>query len=246
MACAPILLGQVAVDLGSVRFQLEGRFPLLSLWQCVTQAGRFAVAGGVDRYWLPANGGVGYALVGVTSVGLGGTLVAGALVSGAAAGGAHRPADRDNGCTRPAWREAAPNVMPFALMTMFYMCYFQGPVAVLEWIEGGTAAGVYNSGFLVISAISLIPTVIYMRLLMPRMCRWAEHERSVFTSVFHVGVPAMALIGTVCMACVLMVAPRLLPLLLGRDMRRRAGADDPGTQRSSSLRADSLQFGFRF
>ena len=87
-------------------------------------------------------------------------------------------------------------MMPFALMTMFYVCYFQGPVAVLEWIKGGTAAGVYNSAFLVISAISLIPTVIYMRLLMPRLCRWAEHERAVFTSAFHVGVPAMALIGT--------------------------------------------------
>ena len=26
----------------------------------------------------------------------------------------------------PSWLEVAPNVMPFALMTMFYVCYFQG------------------------------------------------------------------------------------------------------------------------
>src|ERR1700712_3266573 len=44
IACVPILLGQIVVDLGSVRFQLEGRFSALSLWQCITQAGRFAVA----------------------------------------------------------------------------------------------------------------------------------------------------------------------------------------------------------
>jgi O-antigen/teichoic acid export membrane protein len=222
VACTPILLGQIAVDLASVRFQLEGRFPLLSLWQCVTQVGRFAVAGWAMLVLasLPMVM-LGYALVGVISVALGGALLLG-FWQGRLRLEGHPDrlaeptlAEPIMAASRPSWLEAAPNVMPFALMTMFYVCYFQGPVAVLEWISGGTAAGVYNSAFLVISAISLIPTVIYMRLLMPRLCRWAEHERAVFTSAFHVGVPAMALIGTICMACVLLAAPRLLPLLFG-------------------------------
>jgi O-antigen/teichoic acid export membrane protein len=217
LACTPILLGQIAIDLASVRFQLEGRFPALSVWQCVTQAGRFAVA-----LWamtvvasLPMVL-LGYALVGVVSLGLGSGLLLG-LWQGRLRleGHAERVGGMPVPIACPSWLEVAPNVMPFALMTMFYVCYFQGPVAVLEWISGGAAAGVYNSAFLVISAISLIPTVIYMRLLMPRICRWAEHERAIFTSAFHVGVPAMALIGTVCMACVLVAAPRLLPVLFG-------------------------------
>jgi O-antigen/teichoic acid export membrane protein len=113
-------------------------------------------------------------------------------------------------------RATAPNVAPFALMTMFYVVYFQGPVAVLEWFRGGDPAGIYNSAFLIIAAISLIPTVVYMRLLLPRINRWAEHNRAVFTAAFQVGVPAMAVLGLICMAGVMTTGPWLLPLLFGK------------------------------
>jgi O-antigen/teichoic acid export membrane protein len=217
VACTPILLGQIAIDLASVRFQLEGRFTILSIWQCVTQAGRFAAAVWAIAVSAPLTMVMlAYALVGLVSLGLGGASMMGLWQGNhRLEGHPDRGTEPQVATARPTWLQAAPNVMPFALMTMFYVCYFQGPVAVLEWISGGAAAGVYNSAFLIIAAISLIPTVIYMRLLMPRLCRWAEHERAIFTSAFHVGVPAMALIGLVCMVCVLAAAPRLLPLLFG-------------------------------
>lgn len=214
-ACVPILLGQIAIELASVRFQLEGRFSGLSLWQCMTAGGRFAVA-----VWamtcaasLPAVL-AGYALVGLVSSVIGAGLLAGVRhgrisLEGHAADGA------DAAYEHASWRRAAPNVAPFALMTMFYVLYFQGPVAVLEWFRGGAPAGVYNAAFLVISAISLIPTVLYMRLLLPRLCRWAEHDRVMFASAFQIGVPVMAVIGLTCMALVMTTASWLLPLLFG-------------------------------
>jgi O-antigen/teichoic acid export membrane protein len=156
----------------------------------------------------------GYALVGLVSVGLGGSLLAG-LCKGQIRLEGHPDQPPATAVAEPSLLQAATNVGPFALMTMFYGVYFQGPVAVLEWLRGGQPAGVYNASFLVIAAISLIPTVIYMRLLLPRICRWAEHDRVLFNAAFQVGVPAMALLGLACMAFVMGTASWLLPLLFG-------------------------------
>jgi O-antigen/teichoic acid export membrane protein len=218
-ACAPILLGQIAIELAAVRFQLEGRFHMLSIWQCTTQAGRFAVA-----LWAIAAFAslplvlLGYALVGVVSVGIAAGVLLRLWQGRVSLEGHALPAAPQAGqqTVQPSWREAAPNVAPFALMTMFYVVYFQGPVAVLEWFRGGAPAGIYNSAFLIISAISLIPTVVYMRLLLPRINRWAEHNRAVFTAAFQVGVPVMAMLGLLCMAGVMTTGPWLLPLLFGK------------------------------
>jgi len=100
-------------------------------------------------------------------------------------------------------------------VTMFYVAYFQGGVIVLEWLKGGEAAAQYNAAFLIVSAICLIPNVVYMKLLVAPLCRWAVHNRKVFEATFHLGVVAMGLLGVVFMVATLVAASCLVTLLFG-------------------------------
>ncbi|HEX2941284.1 MAG TPA: polysaccharide biosynthesis C-terminal domain-containing protein [Rhodopila sp.] len=216
LTSTPILLGQLFVELASARLQLEGRYGILSAWQGITQGGRFAVIL-ITEVMGASMGRIlgGYALVGLASTLLGLGLLRGlwrGQVRLASLGDAPRNLMI---APSPPLGETARGSLPFALMTMFYVAYFQGPVVILEWLRGGTAAGAYNSAFLIIAAMSVIPTVIYMKFLLPKICRWAEHDRSAFSAAFHVGVPAMLVCGLCLMGVVIIAAPMLVPKLFG-------------------------------
>ena len=220
LTSVPILLGQVFAELASACFQLDGRYTSLSAWQGVTQTGRFAVAITASAFAASLRGILaGYAAIGLL------TTVAGTLLLRDFRQRQLRPQYRANLGRRhaatvissPTLARTARQSLPFALMTMFYVLYLQGPIVTLEWLNGGTAAGIYNSAFLIISAMSVVPTVLYMKFLLPKICRWAEHDRGVFRAAFHVGVPMMMLAGVCLMVLVMSLGSWLLPVLFGQD-----------------------------
>ena len=215
-AAIAILLGQVAVELASARLQLTASFGGLALWQVATQTGRLAVVFVVDLLPGAPSSGV---LAGYAAVGLATTLGGAWLLKGLCA--RRLTLAGHGGCPAvlmapvPSVLCTAREAMPFALVTMFYVAYFQGAIVVLEWLNGGEAAATFNAAFLVISAISLIPQVVYMKFLMAPLCRWAVHDRATFSAAFHVGVIAMGGAGLICMLGTLASAAWLMPLLFG-------------------------------
>jgi O-antigen/teichoic acid export membrane protein len=214
----PMLLGQVLAELSSGSFQIEGRYTCLSAWQGITQTGRFGVVVVTAASAASLNGIlVGYAIEGVL------TAVASILLlNDFRQRNMRQWQDRagpigDHVTTAcPTLQQTARQSLPFALMTMFYVLYFQGPIVTLEWLDGGIAAGIYNSAFLIICAMSIVPTIIYMKFLLPKICQWAEHDRIVFRAAFHAGVPMMMLAGLGLMVLVMSLGSWLLPVLFGR------------------------------
>ena len=88
---------------------------------------------------------------------------------------------------------------------------------ILEWLDGGTAAGIYNSAFLIISAVSVVPTVIYIEVPPTEdLPMGGEPDRIVFRAAFHAGVPTMMLAGIGLMVLVMSLGSWLLPVLFGR------------------------------
>jgi O-antigen/teichoic acid export membrane protein len=214
-AAATILLGQVAVELASARLQLTGSFGGLALWQTVTQAGRLAVVGFVACIPVASFTTVlsGYAAVSVLTIAIGGVLLNG-LWTGRVVLSGHGNFEPITS-TAVSVRRAAHEAGPFALVTMFYVLYFQGVVVILEWLKGGEAAALYNAAFLILSAICLIPNVIYMKLLVAPLSRWVVHDRRTFEAAFHLGVVAMGLLGVALMVATLVAAHSVVPLLFG-------------------------------
>lgn len=215
----PILIGQVAVELASCRFQLEGRYEALAVWQATMQTGRLVVAVGVT-FAVPfaafSYSLIGYAVIGTITAAMGLHLLRG-LWTGRIQLVGHATPPSSDACApnTPSLAATVAETTPFALMTIFYLAYFQGGVIILEWLRGGSAAAIYNAAFLVIAAIFLIPNVIYMRLLIAPLCRWAEHDRASFEAALRVGVAAMALLGTGLAVVISVGAGWLVPLLFG-------------------------------
>jgi O-antigen/teichoic acid export membrane protein len=203
-----ILIGQVAVELGSSSFQLEDRYGALAAWQVATQAGRFLVilVAGLCSALSEIGILVGYGVLGLalTAIAARSTWAlwrkakARAVTSGSARLG-----------------QTLVESSPYALITIFYILYFQGTVAIIAWVGGSAAAAEYNAAFLIFSALSLIPNVIYMKFLAAKLCRWAENDRSAFVAAFHLGVPAMALCGGLIALLLIGTAHWIIPLLFG-------------------------------
>jgi O-antigen/teichoic acid export membrane protein len=216
----PILLGQVAVELASTRFQLEDRYGSLAMWQFSTQVGRFAVviAAAVTQLLSLSTMLAGYAAVGLLTVGAGIVILV-KLWSGQIAPRGHA-VDQVFSPSLPM--DATPSVAstflrtaPFALITIFYVLYYQGAIVTVQWLAGAPAAAAYNAAYLVMSAIFLVPQVIYVKLLMPQIYRWAEHDRAKFCAAFHVGLPTMTMLGAMLMIATMVTAAWIIPLMFG-------------------------------
>jgi O-antigen/teichoic acid export membrane protein len=215
MTAVPILLGQVAVELVSSRFQLENRYNALTWWQATTQTGRFLVVGLAALVSVRSGIAVlaGYGLIGLLAT-VGGIALLRALWTGNLALTLEPVASRTE-ATEPNLRETISEAAPFALTTVFYILYFQGSVVILDWLSGGAAAATFNVAFVIVAAIFLVPNVIYMKYLVPKLYRWGKHDRGRFEAAFHVGVPVMTALGVIFWIAIAWGAHPLIALLFG-------------------------------
>lgn len=109
---------------------------------------------------------------------------------------------------------------PFGLATIFHLVYFQSDIILLKYINGDEAAGVYNVAFTVMAAVYLFPSVIYQKFLLPKMHRWANHDRKRFYQVYRQGNIAMLVLGVVAMLAIWGTAFWAIPLLFGAEYRQ--------------------------
>jgi O-antigen/teichoic acid export membrane protein len=194
-----ILLGQSSAELGSAYFQLHDKFRQFSVWQGVTQIGRFVVAAAtyltqISSLWFVTGG---YAVVGAV------TCFAGLSYARRLWGGRFRLTDQrppgQSLPTRVSLRDIVCAAAPFPLQTILYLLYFQGNVLILERMASPSDAAVYNAAFVLITAIFLIPNIVYMRLFFARICLWSEHNRPMYLAFFHVGTALMLAAGLAIM-----------------------------------------------
>jgi O-antigen/teichoic acid export membrane protein len=211
----PMLLGQSLAEITAARLQLEERYRVLAIWQMVGQLGRSAVvvilfaAGRRDLFPIL----VGCALAGM--------LVA--TISIVSIDQVRRGRIRLVGDARAPLETAAtpglwPTVVeayPYILITTFYLIYSQGNVTLVERLIGPEAAANYNIAYLVVAAAYLIPNVVYQKYLVAKIFRWWAQDRKMFSAVFHLGIAAHLVMGTLLMAVVAAAAPIAIPLLFG-------------------------------
>jgi O-antigen/teichoic acid export membrane protein len=215
----PVLLGQSLAETTSARLQLEERFVALAGWQMLTQLGRALIALG-----LLATGSVGIesVLAGYSIVSF--VIITVSLLSlrqvwhGRIALSGHdvEPPDRTPG-PAPSLMEVLRQAAPYCLVPLFYLIYTQGVVAIVHVMLGPEAAAIYNVAFLITTAVYLLPHVIYVKYLAGRLFRWWSHDRTMFASVFHLGLAAHLAIGLLAACVIIAGSPIIIPAVF--DMR---------------------------
>jgi O-antigen/teichoic acid export membrane protein len=215
LAAVAILVGQVVAEHALTPLLLTGNFGPLAFWQSVTQVGRLVTLA-LAAFVLPISPVTvlsGYGAVGLLTTAIG-ILLLFNLWTGRVVISSHGSFKRIS-APPAALMQAVHGASPFALLTVFYVLYFQGTIVFLQFIRGNEAAAQYNAAFLIISAVYLIPNVIYTKLLFAPLSRWVVHDRQAFEAVFHLGVVAMGLIGVILMVAIFVNAKWLVTFLFG-------------------------------
>jgi O-antigen/teichoic acid export membrane protein len=104
---------------------------------------------------------------------------------------------------------------PFALASFFYIIYFQSDIILVNYLSGETEAGYYSVAFTIMSAIMMIPGILYQKFLLPKIHRWSNHDRNRFYQVYRIGNQAMLFSGLILLCILYFATPFAIKYLLG-------------------------------
>ena len=217
MCLSFFIWGQVSVELLSGKLQLEEKYISLGFNQLFPHLFRFIIILSAI-YLLPSN-------LHVVGVGISYLLTALAVLL-ACAGHFQKMyfgdfnlvghgSRRENRFSNTKLKNLVQNALPFALAGVFHLIYFQGAVFFLAYLDSPKAAGLYNVAFVVMSAIYLIPGIIYQKYLLPKIHRWANHDRPMFYNSYKVGSLLMLAAGGGAAICIWALSEYMVPLIFG-------------------------------
>ena len=89
------------------------------------------------------------------------------------------------------------NTFPFWMAGFLYLTYVQSCVLILTYISGPEETGYYSSAFFILSAIYLFPSVLYQKLLLPKLHNWAYHDKNKLLKVYYIGNKLMLVLGVI-------------------------------------------------
>jgi O-antigen/teichoic acid export membrane protein len=223
---SPVCAGQLLIGLVGAKLQLEERYGAFAVWHLLPNLARLllvlllvAMAGQTT----PSDVAAAYALVAVGIV-ASGVILLRAMSQGRFIIKGHSratPADEERRAAAPHIRlwDVVREASPFGLGTVFHLIYFQSAVVMLQYLQGDAAAGIYNVAFTVMVAVYLFPGAVFQKFLLPKVHRWANHDRARFLQVYRFGNGLMLLLGGAAAAAVLVLGSWLVPLLFGTAYR---------------------------
>lgn len=215
------ILGQVSAELISGRLQLEEKYGCLAVWQLMPHLARLLLLVVVSslfgsRFDIESVA-YSYALVSLLVFTTGFKPMMN-MAKGKILLKGHRPQQvQKKNLVHPNIKEVLKNSWPFGLAGVFQLIYFQSDIILVKYISGDEAAGYYNVAFTVMTAVLLFPGIIYQKFLLPKIHRWANHDRILFYKVYRKGNMVMLLLGLLAMAAVWLLSPFAIPYLFGRE-----------------------------
>lgn len=212
------IVGQLVIELVSSKLQLEENFVKLSFWQVSPHVLRFLL---IFFVYVACSGSLTPLMVGIVyaSVALAFLCFSVAPLSkmlrGEIALVGHNNS-RFSECSKHLnWRDVANTAWPFGVGSFAYLIYFQSDIILLKYLVSDEAAGRYNVAFSILSAVYLLPSVLYQKFLMPKIHRWASYDHNKFRSVYKKGNRAMFAFGVLALLGVWVVGDDLVNILFG-------------------------------
>ena len=107
--------------------------------------------------------------------------------------------------------------LPFGLAGLFYLIYLQSDLIFLKYLVGEKASGIYAAAFAVMIAIYFIPGVIYQKFLLPKIHGWAYHDQPKLLKVYQGGNGIMLTLGLLIFVLFFFISPLIIPILFGNE-----------------------------
>lgn len=211
------VIAQAALGLASAAFQLQNQYGRLAAWHVIPHLGRLAVALVALCLGLSIDFvAQGYLLTALFTLGCSAVVIARFARGKVFLYGHGKPPERlTSASATPGMFEVAHGTWPFALAGVFYLVYFQSDLIILAYMRGPDSSAIYNVAVVVLTAVYMLPSVIYQKFLLPHLHRWAEHDRKRFFQVYHVGNGLMLASGIIIGASLALVGPWLITTIFG-------------------------------
>lgn len=220
------ILGQVSVELVSSKLQLEERYNALAVWQLMPHLVRLLLVFAISL-WFRGQFNVEvvaylFVLVALLFVMLSIKPLF-KISRGQLALKGHKPRSMANNALTPLVKDILKNAWPFGLAGVFHLIYFQSDIILVKYITGDEEAGYYNVAFTIMVAVLLFPGIVYQKFLLPKMHRWAHHDRALFYKVYRQGNVAMLILGLLAMVLIWLLSPLAIPFLFGDEYKDAVG-----------------------
>jgi len=217
------ILGQLSVELVSSKLQLEEKYFHLALWQFLPlflRCSMVFITVVVSSMALAAEYyAVFYSVIAVVFFLLAVPQLL-HMVNGKLTLKGHERAREFSALSlKPSMLSVAGASWPFGVAAFSHLIYFQSNIILLKHLSSNSAAGIYSVAFTIMTAVYLLPSVIYQRFLLPKMHRWANHDPDMFYQIYRKGNWLMLLLGTLAMLAILLCADWAVPLLFGEAYR---------------------------
>lgn len=220
LSMLPVVLTQGVIEMASAKLQLEERFGRVAMWQALQHAGRLMLV--LACWQLGASSeaiALGFGCIGAI-VTLGAWRSIAALQRGAVAligHGSESAARSANGSLpTPSINELWLNAMPFGVSSLLFYAYTQSGLVIVSHLGTAQDAGVYSVAVTILTALYLLPTVLFQKLLMPRLHRWAASGDERLERMYRDGNKWMFASGVVLAGIAAWLAPAVIPLVFGR------------------------------
>lgn len=214
------IIGQMITELVSVKFQLEEKYSNLALWQVIPNLLRLSIIclfvyvfkdksfNVVTVAYIYSSVAIVFILIGINQ------LLKMKKYDFDLKGHKNKIINFTN---IPNIKETFSHSWTFGLGSIFAFIYLQSDIIMLKYISGNEAAGYYNVGFIIISAILIFPTVLYSKFLMPKYHRWVNHDKNKFYEYYKKGNLLMLIFGIVFFIFVLIFSNFFIPILFGQE-----------------------------
>lgn len=213
-----MIFSTLSTGILSSTLQIEGRYLFLSVWQ-LFQSSFLLISIVLLVYLFSISLNELTISIAQVSIALVATLITIPLISLFIR---KQISQTDNNKLIQYQRNHAPSVIgimkeaaPFGVAGLFYLIYYQLGVVFVRYILGGEAAGYYSVAFTFLSAALLVPGIIYQKFLLPKLHRWAYHDREKFIQSYHYGNYIMLFLGVIGAIALWLLAPYLVQWLFG-------------------------------
>ena len=215
------ILGQVSVELVSSKLQLEEGYLNLAIWQFFPHFMRFLLVSillfGFNHWSSLENVAYIYTFISII-------LLLVAIVqlrnmnneSFSLKGHQKKKSKKDFDVSL---NKIFQNAWPFGMAAFFYLIYFQSDIVLIKYIIGDHEAGTYNVAFTIMVAIYMFPGVLYQKFLLPKIHRWANHDKEKFYEVYYKGNIIMLILGLIAMILVWLLSDLSIPFLFGYEYK---------------------------
>lgn len=127
----------------------------------------------------------------------------------------HEPHTQQLSPTQATPNELIKNIIPYGLSNFFFLVYFQSNIFIVKTVLSPESAGFYSVAFTIISATTLLPGVIYQKLLLPQMHHWAFHDKEKLHKIYATGNIYLTALGVIISIPIYLFSEEIISVAFG-------------------------------